>query len=112
MVVVYICSSEPFAGQSVACLVLGRRYQQKGLRVGFFKPIGALPTREEGITTYEDANFIVQALGIKEPMNAICPVVLTSQLLHQVLLGDTPDFLGAINKAFADISKDKDAVIV
>jgi len=112
MVVAYVCSSEPFAGKSVACLILGRRYQQKGLKVGFFKPIGALPTREEGVTTDEDASFIVQALGIKEPMSAICPVVLTTQLLHQVLVGETQDFLEAINKAFAKISSDKDMVIV
>jgi BioD-like phosphotransacetylase family protein len=112
MVVLYICSSEPYAGKSLAAIMLGHRYQEMGLKVGYFKPIGSMPTRIEGVTSDEDAAFISQALNLAEPLDVLCPVLLTSDLLHKVFTGKPPDFLGAIDKAFVAASKDKDLMLV
>jgi len=112
MVVLYVCSSESFAGKSLATLMLGRHYQEAGLKVAYFKPIGSLPTRYEGVMTDEDAAFITQALRLESPPEALCPVLLTPEVLHQVFAGQPPDFLGAIDRAFKAVSADKDLVLV
>ncbi|NIM07069.1 MAG: AAA family ATPase [Armatimonadetes bacterium] len=112
MVVLYICSSEPYAGKSLVALMFGRLYQEMGLKVGYFKPIGSMPTKVDGVTTDEDAAFIAQSLNLSEPLDAICPVQLTSEMLREVFAGRPPDFMKAIDQAFPAVSQDKDLLIV
>ena len=112
MIVLYVCSSEPYAGKSLVTLVLGRRYQEMGLAVGFMKPIGNMPTRVEGTTTDEDAAYIAQTLHLKEALTDLCPVLLTPEMMHKVFTGNPPDFMEAIDRSFAVVSRDKDLVIV
>ncbi len=112
MIVLYVGSSESYAGKSLACLVLGKRYQQMGMKIGYFKPLGALPTRVGNVTTDEDAAFIADALGLENEVRSLCPVLLTPEMLHQVFTGSPPDFAGAIDRAFAEVSKGKDLVLV
>jgi len=112
MIALYVSSSEPYAGKSVACLVLGRRYQEMGRKVGYFKPLGMLSTRAGGVTTDEDVAFIAQMLGLREPLGTICPVLISPESLHQVFTGHAPDFLEVIDRAFATVSQDKDLMLV
>ena len=112
MNVLYVCSSESYAGKSVVCMVLGRHFQTLGMKVGYFKPVGTLPTRVGGVSTDEDAVFIAQTLGLQEPPDALCPFLLTSETMHRLLNGHQDDYLGVIDRAFDIVSKDKDIVIV
>ena len=112
MIALYVSSSEPYAGKSLACLVLGRRYQEMGKKVGYFKPLGSLSTRAEGITTDEDAAFIAQTLGLQDPLGTICPVLISPESMRQVFTGQAPDFLEVIDHAFEAISQGKDLVLI
>jgi uncharacterized protein len=111
MTVVYVCSSESFAGKSTACLVLSRHFREMGLKVGYFKPIGTLPTRIEGVTSDEDALFIARELGIEASPDALCPVLLTPETLRQVLIAATPDFAGKVRNALTTASRGMDVVL-
>jgi len=112
MTVLYICSSESYSGKSVACLILGRHYQALGKKVGYFKPVGTLPIRVGNITTDEDAYFVSKELKLTDPVESICPVLLTSETVNHLLDGREEDFVGQVEKAFEVISKDKDIVIM
>ena len=61
------------------CVGVGKVFTEKGLKVGYMKPVGTLPTRVGGITTDEDAQYISNILGVKEELEDICPIVLTQQ---------------------------------
>jgi uncharacterized protein len=112
MLVLYVCSSESFTGKSVASIILGRHFQSRGLKVGYFKPLGTQPALLNGVQTDEDAVFIAQALGLDIPPEALCPVLLTTESVRQVFSGPLPDYNGAIERAFAAVSAGKDVVLV
>ena len=57
MVVVYVCSSESYAGKSTSCLVSGRRYAEMGLKVGYFKPVGTLAAQAGDVLLAVGARF-------------------------------------------------------
>lgn len=87
MVALYITSLEEAAGKSTLCLGIGRHLLSEGKRVGFLKPLAT-----EGIDP--DAEFARQALELKEPVEALCP-------LYQDL-----------KKAYDQVSPGKDIVLV
>ena len=85
----YVTSTSPHAGKSLISLVLGLRMKSDGLKVGYMKPVGALPTTVDGVMTDEDALFIAQALeapGKSDvPVDVLCPVLLDSGQFSCVL---------------------------
>jgi hypothetical protein len=81
--------------------------------VGFFKPLGVFPTRVDGILTDEDVVFFKELLDLKDPLDTLCPVVLTQELLSEVLEGKNVESLAdRIRAAFRRVSADKEIVIV
>ena len=39
----YIGSTSPYAGKNMLSLGIGLRLQKEGLRIGYMKPVGAVP---------------------------------------------------------------------
>ena len=80
----YIASISSHAGKSLVSLALGLRMKGDGHKVGYIKPIGALPTMVDGVSTDEDAFFIAQALDAPEkpniPVDLLCPVLIDAEL--------------------------------
>ena len=116
MTSLYIASISSHAGKSLVSLALGLRMKSDGLKVGYIKPIGALPTTIDGVPTDEDALFIAQALEapgkLDVSVDLLCPVLMDAKLT-----GASPDSAGKplrerILSAFSEISSEKDMVIV
>lgn len=114
MVPLYFISNQPFSGKSSMCVGTGKIFTEKGLKVGYMKPVGTLPTKVGGITTDEDAQYISNILQSKDRLEDICPVVITQQHAREALKdGDFPkDFIKHIEKSYKNIRKDKDIVIL
>jgi len=93
-------------------LVLGLHLRDRGLRVSYFKPVGALPTREQGTVTDEDALFISRALGGEAPLEALCPVLLTPELVEQAFAGDVANLDQRILDAYRAVSDGAEVTIV
>ena len=93
-------------------LGLSLEFKRLGYKIGYFKPIGVFPVREGNIITDEDAKFFRSALDLTDPVESMCPIVLTEGIIHQVL---TDGYAGALDKiaaAFEVVAKDKDVVLI
>jgi hypothetical protein len=91
---------------------LGNRFKKDGLKVGYFKPVGILPTRVNDIITDTDAWRIYRALEMNDPLTDICPVVLTQELAVKGYTREVKGLLPKIAKSFSRISQNKDIVLV
>jgi BioD-like phosphotransacetylase family protein len=114
MVPLFFISNQPFSGKSSMCVGVGKLFTEKGLKVGYMKPVGTLPTRVGGITTDEDAQYISNILDVKEELADICPIVLTQQYNREGLKDQSfsKGFLDLIAKTYQKIQKGKDIVIL
>ncbi|MFA5014490.1 MAG: phosphotransacetylase family protein [Actinomycetota bacterium] len=114
MMPLFFISNQPFSGKSSMCVGVGKAFAEKGLKVGYMKPVGTLPTRVSGITTDEDAQYISNILDVKEKLEDICPVVITQQFIREGLSDQnfSMGFIDLIDKAYKRIQKDKDIMIL
>ena len=114
MIPLFFISNQPFSGKSSMCVGVGKLFAEKGLKVGYMKPVGTLPTRVGGITTDEDAQYISSILDVKEELEDICPIVLTQQYTREGLKDKSfsRGFMDLIEKAYRRIQKSKDIIIL
>lgn len=114
MVPLFFISNQPFSGKSSMCVGVGKLFTEKGLKVGYMKPLGTLPTRVGGINTDEDAQYISNILDVKEELEDICPIVLTQHYTREGLKDKSfsKGFVDLIAKAYHRIQKGKDIVIL
>ena len=114
MVPLYFISNQPFSGKSSMCVGVSKILAEKGLKVGYMKPVGTLPTRVGGITTDEDAQYISNILESGDQLEDICPIVVTQQYTREGLKDDnfSKNFIDRIEKSYKNINKDKDIVIL
>ena len=114
MVPLFFISNQSFSGKSSMCVGVGRLFIEKGLKVGYMKPVGTLPTKVGGVTTDEDAQYISNILDVSNDLGDICPIVLTQQYIREGLKDRSfsKGFLSSIDKAFQNIKSGKDTVIL
>jgi BioD-like phosphotransacetylase family protein len=108
----YIASVDSFSGKSLAALAIGLAMRDAGHRVGYFKPLGTLPLTVDGVTTDEDARFISGRLDPEAPLDAICPVLLGTEIAQQALQGDVGRLPGRIRESYDRVAADRDIVLV
>lgn len=116
MLPIFLASVTPFAGKNVVALGLAQRFLREKKSVGYFKPIGPLPVHAEGVLTDEDAVFFKKVLGLDEPLEALCPVVLSDETLAHLkvtvcLRGAVENVRDNILSAFKVASQSKDIVV-
>lgn len=112
MVTLYLVSIEAFSGKTGLSLALGHEFQERGMKVGYMKPIGTLPHYTDDTVTDRDAHFVSSQLKTGDPEECISPIVLTQGLLHERFRGEGDGSLDAIKTAFDCVAKDKDVVIL
>lgn len=110
----YITSVETFSGKTAICLALGRRLQNKGYRVGYFKPLSAPPHDvSPGQVHDEDADFVRRTLGLEEPLTKLVGISYTRGLVCDVQSERTDkDLLADIRTAYAQVAADKDVILL
>lgn len=108
MVTVYVGSSETYSGKTLACLVLGIRWQQQGWRVGYMKPLGLLPVGTGSEATDEDAQFVAQQLRLEASPAHLCPILLSEKTCH-MKMGEAQ---GKVQAAFGAASAEADVMLV
>ncbi|KPJ62701.1 hypothetical protein AMK68_04615 [candidate division KD3-62 bacterium DG_56] len=112
MVTLYVGSSESFAGKTLLCIVLGLRFKTAGLRVAYFKPLGLMPTRVEGVTTDEDAAFVNEVLALGQSPDSLSGALVSPDIMAQAFRAQKIDVEAAIMKAFKSLSQHADIVLV
>lgn len=112
MVSVYVGSTKGYSGKNLTVMGIGQRFLKDGLKVGYFKPFGRLPVKIEGMLTDKDAWFIHRVLMLKDPVEMLCPVVLTQDLMVEGCRTGVQGLQEKVLDAFESISKGKDVVLV
>ncbi|MDN3514480.1 MAG: phosphotransacetylase family protein [Candidatus Brocadia sp.] len=108
---IFIASVSPFSGKNLICLGLGLKFKKDGYKVGYFKPVGFSPALVEGVLTDEDAIFLSKSLQVDEPLQSICPVVITDDLIRRLMSGEELNIRQKTMTAFHHVSQGKDIMI-
>src|SRR5574337_1258022 len=111
MIPIFIASVSPFSGKNLICLGLGLKFKRDGYKVGYFKPVGFSPVLVECILTDEDAVFLSKSLQVDEPLQSICPVVITDDLIRRLMNGEELNIRQKTLTAFCHAAKGKDIMI-
>ncbi|MFB0543669.1 MAG: phosphotransacetylase family protein [Candidatus Bathyarchaeia archaeon] len=107
---IIICGTE-FSGKTAICLGLFQKFQEIGLRVGYFKPIGFGLRTVEGRLIDPDAVLVKEVMSLEEPLEVITPIVLGRWYL-ELLSSEPQRLIEKIVGAYKDLSKGKDLVII
>src|SRR3990170_4788850 len=111
MIPIFIASVSPFSGKNLICLGLGLKFKKDGYKVGYFKPVGFSPVVVENVLTDTDAVFLSKTLEVNEPLQSICPVVLTDDLLRRLTSGEDLHIKQKTMTVFHQASREKDIMI-
>ena len=112
MVGVYIGSTSGYSGKNLIAMSLGLRFKKEGLRVGYMKPVGAVPRKENGQPGDEDAFFLQEVLGLRQDPELVTPVVVTREFTVRAISEDIGDLMPGIVAAYEELSRDKDVMII
>jgi BioD-like phosphotransacetylase family protein len=91
---------------------IGLKLQKEGYRVGYMKPVGALPQEKNGVLGDADAFFVQDILGLAENPALVTPVVVDQDFKMKAFTGKCDDLMPRIKAAYEELGKDKDVMIV
>lgn len=111
---IYVGSTSGYSGKNMVVMGLGLRLQKEGVKVGYIKPVGAMPKEIDGRMWDEDAYFVQKILGTSEPPDMLTPVLVTHDFRINAFSAASapPEFIDKIRAAYEFVSKDKDVTIV
>jgi len=112
MVTLYVTSIERHAGKELIILGLIDRLRRDGLRVGFFKPMGHFPIKEDDAIVDKETGLIRKHFELEDPMTFMCPVVVTQDLIMENREGEVTGLREKVEGAFDEICRQKDIVVV
>lgn len=112
MISLYIASTVGYSGKSMVCLGIGTRLAKDGFRFSYMKPLGKTITQENGVITDEDAVFIERALSLNEPLETICPIVITQDLIARAYRNEIHGLEEKIITAHRRLSENRDIVLI
>lgn len=112
MQTLFIGSTAGNSGKTMVTVGLGLALKECGYKVGYLKPLGKLPITIDGKVVDADAQFLKDILQLAEPLEQICPVVLTQDLVARGLRGEVSDLRTKIQQAFETISAGKDVTLI
>jgi BioD-like phosphotransacetylase family protein len=91
---------------------IGLKLQKEGYRVGYMKPVGALPQEKNGVLGDADAFFVQDILGLSENPALVTPVVVDQDFKMKAFTGKCEDLMPRIKDAYEELGKNKDVMIV
>lgn len=112
MVGIYVGATSGYSGKNMIAMGIGLKLQKEGYRVGYMKPVGALPQEKNGVLGDADAFFVQDILGLSDNPALVTPVVVDQDFKMKAFTGKCEDLMPRIKTAFEELSKDKDVMIV
>ncbi len=108
----YIASTFPYAGKNTLALGLGLRFAKEGLNVGYMKPLGTQPERQNGHNGDADAFFIQEVLGLSSPPDLVCPVLANQDFTMRAYSGQMEDPMPLVADAYAKLAAQHELVLL
>jgi BioD-like phosphotransacetylase family protein len=110
---IYVASLEKLAGKSVLTISLAQLAMEKGMKVGYFKPIGVdCVPNPRGELVDEDAETMKTLLGLEAEVE-VCPLKLSGEGFLEHYRGKDPSRLReSILESYRAVSTGKDLMII
>ncbi|MFW9909989.1 MAG: DRTGG domain-containing protein [Candidatus Thorarchaeota archaeon] len=99
-----VISGETLTGKTLVAIGLAAYLRQKGKKVGYLKPVGS--------ANDEDAAVMKQVLDLDPNLDVICPIIQTRSSYDEFIRIGHDELLARIKKAYDEISKSVDVVII
>lgn len=109
---IYIGSTAGYSGKNMIVMGLGLKFQKEGFKVGYMKPVGAMPMEKNGVLGDEDAYFVQDVLGISEDPATVTPVVVTQDFKANAFKGICGAHMPDIINAYKAISAKHQVTLV
>lgn len=109
---IYVGSTSGFSGKNMLVMGLGLKLQKDGYKVGYMKPVGAVPKEIDGELWDEDAYFVQKLMGGGHGPDVVTPVLVTQDFKVKAFSGKTGDLKSEIRQAYEKISADCDVMVV
>lgn len=109
---IYITSVDNYSGKTALSLVIGKNLKERGLKVGYLKPLSSQPWRIGDKIADEDAAFVREVLELSTNPWDLSPVVLTTEFLSErIRIPDQTDLLELVKDKAAAAAESKDVMI-
>jgi len=112
MIELFIGSTTKYAGKTMAVLGILDFWKSRGLKVGYFKPVGKNFTLKEDVRVEEDVLLIKERFSLEDDLSLMCPFYLGHQDYIDLVLGKIGDAESKIYSAYEQVKKGKDAVLI
>jgi len=109
---IYIGAISRFTGRHFVTIGLAKNLQERGIKVGYFKPYSINTIRKSGKLIDEDASFFKQLLGLQEHIQAICPLSVSESQIWQTRKLNISDRTRLILSSLNRINKGKDVILI
>jgi hypothetical protein len=105
----FIGSTGDRAGHTLIAWAIARRLLEKGMSIGFIKPFGTDPVHVHGQWTDQDAFLFKQSLNLSEPLERICPYLVSDETWRQK---GNDEILEELKALAREVSDGKDVVLI
>ena len=110
---VFLAATGQNRGKTTTSLGLLAAMRDRGLRLGFVKPVGQRYLVVDGTRADEDAALMREVFALPDELNDMSPVTLPRHFTTDFIMGRIGEDLGAIVTAAADrVAADKDLVVI
>ena len=110
---VFLAATGQNRGKTTMSLGLLAAIRERGLRLGFVKPVGQRYLVVDGTRADEDAVLMSEVFGLPDALNDMSPVTLPRHFTTEFVMGRVHDDLEAqIRDADARVAADKDLVVI
>ncbi len=109
---IYVGSESEYSGKSLVCLCLGKELQNRGVKVGYFKPYGTLPCMECNQIVDEDVVYMKAHIGLGNSLEDLCPVVYSHDMKLKIYRGETEGYRDRILDSYKKVSADKEVMLI
>jgi BioD-like phosphotransacetylase family protein len=110
---VFLAATGQNRGKTTTSIGLLAAIRERGLRLGFLKPVGQRYLVVDGTRADEDAVLMSEAFGLPDALDDMSPVTLPRHFTTDYVMGRIHDDLGAqVASAYDRVAADKDVVVV
>jgi BioD-like phosphotransacetylase family protein len=110
---IFLAATGQNRGKTTTSLGLMAAIRDRGLRLGFLKPVGQRYLVVDGTRADEDAVLIGEVFSLPDALNDMSPVTLPRHFTTDFIMGRIGDDLGAqVRAAYDRVAADKDLVVI
>ena len=110
---VFLAATGQNRGKTTTSLGLLAAIRERGLRLGFLKPVGQRFLVVDGTRADEDAVLMSEVFGLPDALNDMSPVTLPRRFTTDYIMGRISDDLRAqVTAAHERIAADRDVVVI